>query len=30
VRPGLFDNAKGFVQVNGELHDGDRVVVPSL
>jgi hypothetical protein len=30
VRLGLFDTAGGRVQVEGELHEGDRVVVPSL
>ncbi|WP_181772504.1 efflux RND transporter periplasmic adaptor subunit [Amycolatopsis pittospori] len=29
VKLGLFDNAKGLVQVTGELKAGDRVVVPS-
>ena len=30
VRVGLFDNAHGRVQVEGDLRAGDRVVVPSL
>lgn len=30
VKLGLFDTAGGRVQVEGELHEGDRVVVPSL
>ncbi len=30
VRVGLFDDARGRVQVEGELRSGDRVVVPSL
>lgn len=30
VRLGLFDDAGGRVQVEGDLHAGDRVVVPSL
>src|SRR5579859_8057197 len=30
VKLGLFDDADGFVQVEGDLHEGDRVVVPSL
>jgi hypothetical protein len=29
VKPGLFDTAGGRVQVEGDLRDGDRVVVPS-
>lgn len=29
VRPGLFDDANGLVQVKGDLRVGDRVVVPS-
>jgi peptidoglycan hydrolase-like protein with peptidoglycan-binding domain len=29
VTPGLFDTAGGRVEVEGELHAGDRVVVPS-
>ena len=29
VKLGLFDDADGFVQVEGNLHEGDRVVVPS-
>ncbi len=30
VKLGLFDTAGGRVQVEGDLHEGDRVVVPSL
>jgi peptidoglycan hydrolase-like protein with peptidoglycan-binding domain len=30
VKPGLFDTAGGRVQVEGDLHVGDDVVVPSL
>ncbi len=30
VRPGLFDDADGLVQVDGDLREGDHVVVPSL
>jgi multidrug efflux pump subunit AcrA (membrane-fusion protein) len=30
VELGLFDDADGRVQVEGDLHPGDRVVVPSL
>ena len=30
VKLGLFDTANGRVQVEGELDEGDRVVVPSL
>jgi hypothetical protein len=30
VRVGLFDTAGGRVQVEGDLREGDRVVVPSL
>lgn len=30
VRVGLFDDAHGRVQVEGDLREGDRVVVPSL
>lgn len=30
VELGLFDDADGRVQVEGALHEGDRVVVPSL
>ena len=30
VRPGLFDDADGLVQVEGDLREGDHVVVPSL
>ncbi len=30
VEVGLFDSAEGRVQVDGELREGDRVVVPSL
>jgi hypothetical protein len=30
VRPGLFDDADGLVQVEGDLRKGDHVVVPSL
>jgi hypothetical protein len=30
VELGLFDTAEGRVQVEGGLHEGDRVVVPSL
>jgi multidrug efflux pump subunit AcrA (membrane-fusion protein) len=30
VKPGLFDTAAGRVQVEGELREGDDVVVPSL
>jgi hypothetical protein len=30
VRLGLFDTAGGRVQVDGDLQEGDRVVVPSL
>jgi hypothetical protein len=30
VRLGLFDTAAGRVQVEGDLHEGDRVVAPSL
>jgi hypothetical protein len=30
VRLGLFDAASGRVQVEGDLAEGDRVVVPSL
>ena len=30
VRLGLFDAASGRVQVDGDLAEGDRVVVPSL
>ncbi len=29
VKPGLFDTAGGRVEVEGELREGDRVVVPS-
>jgi Putative peptidoglycan binding domain len=29
VKLGLFDDADGRVQVEGDLHEGDRVVVPS-
>jgi multidrug efflux pump subunit AcrA (membrane-fusion protein) len=29
VKPGLFDTAGGRVEVEGDLHEGDRVVVPS-
>jgi multidrug efflux pump subunit AcrA (membrane-fusion protein) len=29
VELGLFDTADGRVQVDGELHEGDQVVVPS-
>ena len=30
VKLGLFDSAGGRVQVDGDIHEGDRVVVPSL
>ena len=30
VRPGLFDAASGRVQVEGDLSEGDSVVVPSI
>jgi hypothetical protein len=30
VKLGLFDTTAGRVQVEGDLHEGDRVVVPSL
>ncbi len=30
VRVGLFDNAGGRVQVEGNLREGDAVAVPSL
>jgi len=30
VELGLFDDVAGRVQVEGDLHEGDRVVVPSL
>jgi multidrug efflux pump subunit AcrA (membrane-fusion protein) len=30
VKPGLFDTAAGRVQVEGDLREGDDVVVPSL
>jgi peptidoglycan hydrolase-like protein with peptidoglycan-binding domain len=30
VKPGLFDTAGGRVQVEGDLHEGEHVVVPSL
>ncbi len=30
VKPGLFDTAGGRVQVEGDLREGDDVVVPSL
>ncbi len=30
VELGLFDDAGGLVQVEGDLHEGDQVVVPSL
>jgi hypothetical protein len=30
VRLGLFDTGGGRVQVEGDLREGDRVVVPSL
>jgi hypothetical protein len=30
VRIGLFDGVDGRVQVEGDLHEGDRVAVPSL
>jgi hypothetical protein len=30
VQVGLFDTAGGRVQVEGDLHEGDRVAVPSL
>jgi peptidoglycan hydrolase-like protein with peptidoglycan-binding domain len=30
VKVGLFDTAAGRVQVDGDLHEGDHVVVPSL
>jgi multidrug efflux pump subunit AcrA (membrane-fusion protein) len=30
VRLGLFDSTGGRVQVDGDLHEGDQVVVPSL
>ena len=30
VKLGLFDAAGGRVQVEGDLHEGDHVVVPSL
>ena len=30
VKVGLFDSAGGRVQVEGDLHEGDQVVVPSL
>jgi hypothetical protein len=30
VRVGLFDTAGGRVQVEGDLHEGDQVAVPSL
>ena len=30
VKLGLFDTAGGRVQVEGDLHEGDQVVVPSL
>ena len=30
VKPGLFDTADGRVQVEGDLREGDDVVVPSL
>jgi multidrug efflux pump subunit AcrA (membrane-fusion protein) len=30
VKPGLFDSAGGRVQVEGDLREGDDVVVPSL
>ncbi len=30
VELGLFDDTDGRVQVEGDLHEGDRVVVPSL
>jgi hypothetical protein len=30
VRVGLFDDAQGRVEVEGDLHAGDRVAVPSL
>lgn len=29
VQPGLFDDADGLVQIEGDLREGDRVVVPS-
>ena len=29
VKLGLFDTAGGRVQVEGDLHEGDQVVVPS-
>jgi multidrug efflux pump subunit AcrA (membrane-fusion protein) len=30
VKPGLFDTSDGRVQVEGDLDEGDQVVVPSL
>jgi multidrug efflux pump subunit AcrA (membrane-fusion protein) len=30
VELGLFDTAEGRVQVEGDLHEGDQVVLPSL
>jgi hypothetical protein len=30
VKLGLFDTANGRVQIEGELDEGDHVVVPSL
>jgi hypothetical protein len=30
VKLGLFDTADGRVQVEGDLREGDHVVVPSL
>jgi multidrug efflux pump subunit AcrA (membrane-fusion protein) len=30
VKPGLFDTAGGRVQVEGDLRQGEQVVVPSL
>ena len=30
VKLGLFDTANGRVQVEGDVDEGDRVVVPSL
>jgi len=29
VNLGLFDSAGGRVQVEGEIHEGDQVVVPA-
>jgi hypothetical protein len=30
VRPGLFDTTGGRVEVEGDVREGDAVVVPSL